>query len=258
MANNTVTMTVDTVVPTIAITSNKASLKAGETATITLTLSESSTDFTSADLTVSGGTVSDFSGSGTSYTATFTPAANSTTNGVISLASDKFSDAAGNFNADGSESNNSLSMTLDTVPPSVAITTNKIVLKPGETAAISFTLSEPSSDFTLGDILVAGGSLSSFTGSGSFYSAAFIPDPRANSVGLVAVNSALFTDSAGNANVDPLRLVLKPTALSSVHRPTQFLPPSRLLAIRHRLRPARPPLSRSRSTNCLLTSSMSY
>ncbi|NDC76025.1 calcium-binding protein, partial [bacterium] len=36
---------------------------------------------------------------GTSYTATFTPAANSTSNGVISVASGTFTDAAGNANA---------------------------------------------------------------------------------------------------------------------------------------------------------------
>ena len=33
-------ITIDTIVPTIAITSSKAALKAGETATITFTLSE--------------------------------------------------------------------------------------------------------------------------------------------------------------------------------------------------------------------------
>ena len=98
-ANNTVTMTVNTVRPTIAVTSDKAALKAGETATITFTLSAAATDFVAGDVTVSGGTLSGFSGSGTSYTAIFTPTANSTTPGVVSVASAKFNDAAGNQNA---------------------------------------------------------------------------------------------------------------------------------------------------------------
>ncbi|NDD14295.1 MAG: hypothetical protein EB072_17050, partial [Betaproteobacteria bacterium] len=58
--------------------------------------------------------LSNFTGSGTSYTATFTPTASSTTNGVVSVASGKFSDAAGNFNADGAEANNTVTMSVDT------------------------------------------------------------------------------------------------------------------------------------------------
>ncbi|NDG04508.1 MAG: hypothetical protein EB121_04070, partial [Alphaproteobacteria bacterium] len=100
--------------PTIAITSNKASLKTGDTALISFTLSEAATDFTPGDVTVSGGTLTNFAGSGTNYTATFTPTANSTTNGVVSVASGKFSDAAGNFNADGADANNAVSMSVDT------------------------------------------------------------------------------------------------------------------------------------------------
>jgi len=115
-ANNRVTLTVDTLPPTIAITSSSTSLTAGQTATISFTLSESSTTFTSSDVTVSGGTLSNFSGSGTSYTATFTPTANSTTNGVITVNTGTFSDAAGNANADGSDADNSVTLTVNTFP----------------------------------------------------------------------------------------------------------------------------------------------
>ena len=51
---------VDTTAPTIAITSNKTALKAGDTALITFTLSEIATDFVLADITVFGGTLSNF------------------------------------------------------------------------------------------------------------------------------------------------------------------------------------------------------
>ena len=99
--------------PTIAITSDKSSLAVGQTASLTFTLSESSTDFDPSDLTVSGGTLSNFSGSGASYTATFTPTANSTANGVVSVASGKFSDASGNFNVDGSDANNTVTIAVN-------------------------------------------------------------------------------------------------------------------------------------------------
>jgi hypothetical protein len=60
----------------------KASLLAGETALITFSLSEDSTDFTLADAVAAGGTLSSLTGSGSSYSATFTPKAGSTTPGT--------------------------------------------------------------------------------------------------------------------------------------------------------------------------------
>ena len=61
--------------PTIRLSSSAGNLKAGETATITFTLSESSSDFVEADITVSGGSLSSFTVvSGTkSYTVVLTP-----------------------------------------------------------------------------------------------------------------------------------------------------------------------------------------
>ena len=46
--------TIDETAPTIAITSDASSLKAGETTTVTFTLSEASTDFVEDDISVSG------------------------------------------------------------------------------------------------------------------------------------------------------------------------------------------------------------
>ena len=58
------TFTVDTVAPTLAITSNASTLKSGQTATVTFTFSEDpASSFTSGDVTVSGGTLSAISGS---------------------------------------------------------------------------------------------------------------------------------------------------------------------------------------------------
>ena len=95
-------------------------MKAGETTTVTFTLSEAASDFIEDDISVSGGELSSFaSSSSTVYTATFTPTADSTTDGVISVASSKFSDSAGNENADGSDSNNTLTLSVDTVTPDV-------------------------------------------------------------------------------------------------------------------------------------------
>ena len=109
----------DTTRPTIAITDDDAdnSLSAGESSTLTFTLSEASTDFVEADTTVTGGSLSNWTAvSSTVYTATFTPPADSTTDGVIHVANDKFSDAAGNTNQDENDANNTVTFTVDTTP----------------------------------------------------------------------------------------------------------------------------------------------
>ena len=67
------------------------------------------------------------------YTATFTPTDDSTTNGVIGVASDKFNDSFSNANADGSDANNTVTLSVDTVRPTIAITSDVSTLAKGET-----------------------------------------------------------------------------------------------------------------------------
>jgi serralysin len=104
----------DTTPPTISISTSDNALTFGERATISFTLSEPSTSFTLEDVAVTGGTLSSFNGSGLIYTATFTPSSNSTISGIITVASNKFGDSAGNNNADGADANNTVTMTVDT------------------------------------------------------------------------------------------------------------------------------------------------
>ncbi|NBT79487.1 MAG: hypothetical protein EBT04_13770, partial [Betaproteobacteria bacterium] len=137
------TGSVDTTPPTIGVSSDRSSLTTGQTATLTFNVSESVLDFVVSDITVTGGVLSAFAGSGMTYAATFTPTSNSTVSGVVSVASNKFSDAAGNFNVDGADSNNTVTMTVntiapDTTPPTIAISSDKTSLKAGETTGLVF------------------------------------------------------------------------------------------------------------------------
>ena len=128
----------DTTPPTVAITSNQASLSTGQTATITFTLSEASNDFTSSSITVSGGILGALTHVGVNaqgqdvYTAIFTPATNSTTNGVIHVDNAKFHDLANNANADGADANNTVTLTVDTTPTTPAIVANNDTATVGE------------------------------------------------------------------------------------------------------------------------------
>lgn len=107
--------TLDTVAPTVAIASSAATLKAGQTASITFTFSEDpGTTFTSADITVAGGTLGALGGTGLTRTAVFTPAAGidaGTAN--ISIAPGAYADAAGNIGGTGAMP----TLTYDTKAP---------------------------------------------------------------------------------------------------------------------------------------------
>ncbi|EIK0772048.1 tandem-95 repeat protein [Vibrio alginolyticus] len=190
------TITLDNVRPTVSLSSSDLDLISGETASITFTLSESSSDFTESDVTVTGGSLSNFAGSGDNYTATFTPDRDSTSTATINVAADFFTDAAGNSNTAASQ----LSITVDSLVPSVTISSDKLALKADETATITFTLSEASSDFTEADITVSGGTLSGFAGSGSSYTATFTPTEESATSGTIEVATGTFTDASGNTN----------------------------------------------------------
>ena len=200
----TANYTVDTVAPTIVITSNKSALKSGETATITFTLSESSSNFVIGDIVAAGCTLSALTGAvpGTVYTAVFTPTAGSTTTATFNVAASTFTDAAGNNNTAATQ----LSVTVDTVAPTIVITSNKTALAAGETATITFTLSESSSDFAVGDVTVVGGTLSVLAGSGTSYTATFTPATNSTTTATFNVAAGVFTDSAGNSNLAATQL----------------------------------------------------
>ena len=138
----------DTSPPTISITSNRSILTIGQTATINFVISEPVSDFVLGDITVSGGALSSFSGNGSTYSATFTPTANSASNAIVSVASNKFSDAAGNFNVDGADTDNIVTITVNTVSASPPDTAAPVLnsLTSAKTATAEFTMTATGTD----------------------------------------------------------------------------------------------------------------
>ncbi|GAA4102880.1 MBG domain-containing protein [Mucilaginibacter panaciglaebae] len=205
-AGTTPSLSFDTKVPTLAITSNKSALKAGETATITFTFSEDpgatfTWDGSLGDVTVSGGTLSATSGTGLTRTAVFTPSTNTNSGTAsITVSAGAYTDAAGN---DG-EAGTTPSLNFDTKVPTLAITSNKSALKAGETATITFTFSEdPGATFTWdgssGDVTVSGGTLAAISGTGLTRTAVFTPSTNTNSgTASITVSAGAYTDAAGN------------------------------------------------------------
>ena len=151
----------DTTPPTIAITSNQASLSSGQTALITFTISEATSDFTSTDIDVTGGTLGTLTHVGVNssgqdiYTATFTPTASSTTAATIGVTAGKFHDAANNQNLD------TYSLSADSVANHVLETNNQVTISVNTTVTSSLTLINDTataveSGVTSGNTAVAG------------------------------------------------------------------------------------------------------
>ena len=194
-------LAIDMIAPTVTLSSNVATLKAGQTATITATFSEAVTGFDAADLLSANGTFTNFARSNTDakiYTATFTPTPNSTaTSAGITIASGSYTDAAGNSGTAGAKP----TLAMNVVAPTVAITDDKVGTA-GSVVNYTFNLSEASSDFTLDDITIAGGKAGVLTKvSPSVYTLPITPNANSTTSMTVDVAAGKFVNAAGNSNV---------------------------------------------------------
>lgn len=168
---------------------------------LTFTTSESTTNFVVGDVTVSGGTLSGFSGSGTIYTATLTPSGTGTI--TVDINSGKFSNTDGLNNSAATQ----YVWLYDNTAPTITITgknSANVVRASGSTTndatlTLTFTTSENTGNFTATDVTVSGGTLSNFSGSGSTYTATLTP--AAPGIITINVNGVVFTDEVGNNNI---------------------------------------------------------
>jgi gliding motility-associated-like protein len=117
-------VTVDLTAPSLAITSDKSALKAGETATITFTFSEDpGSSFTDDDVTINGGSLSYISETGLTRTATFTPTANTNSGTAsITVAASSYADVAGNNGEAGTTPSITYDTQLPAIPTGLAVT----------------------------------------------------------------------------------------------------------------------------------------
>ena len=144
-SNNRVSLN-DITKPTLTISAtngsrvvNNNSSTSDGTLTLSFTISEATNNFTLDDITVSGGTISNFlATSSTVYTATFTPSSSGTA--TIEVKANKFTDATGNNNTAANQFNwtyvNPISISVNTY----ALNTSSSVTI---TATIPFAMNEP-------------------------------------------------------------------------------------------------------------------
>lgn len=169
LAEKTITIThqhtADSTKPEISISAGATTVGPNQTTTLTFTVSENTTTFTSSDITLNpatgSGAISNFTGSGTTYTATFTaPNVTTSTSCQISVAANTFTDLVGNNN---NASTGNPTISTNATKPTVTITGPSAVTI-NNSYAITFTLSEPAGTnaFTSGDLTLYGGTISDF------------------------------------------------------------------------------------------------
>ena len=100
----------------------------------------------------------------------------------------------------GSSAPATVARTVDTTAPTLLITSSVAAVRVGEIATITFTFSEATSNFVVGDITTSSGSLGNFTAvSSTVYTATFTPTASlASGSASITVAGANYTDAAGN------------------------------------------------------------
>jgi Ca2+-binding RTX toxin-like protein len=190
------TVTIDTKNPTLAVNIVDTSLNDGDNnSLVTFQFSETVSGFTVDDVTPTNGTLSNFTGSGSSYQATFTATDGVETTGSVSVAANSYTDLAGNNGGAGSDT-----VTIDTKNPTLAVNIVDASLNDGDNSSqVIFEFSENVTGFADSDVSVSGGTLSNFTSvDGDTYTATFTASDGVETTGSVSVAAASYTDLAGN------------------------------------------------------------
>jgi ELWxxDGT repeat protein len=157
--------------PTVAVSIDNTDVNvAANTGNVTFTFSVAPADFTLANVTAVGGTLSNFAGSGTNYTATFTgDAGTDISTGSVNV-DNNWHDGNGNTGVGG----DTIAFTVDTVTPTVTVSIdNTDINLVTDTGTVTFTFSEAPTAFNLADTTATGGTLSNLSGSGLSYAATF-------------------------------------------------------------------------------------
>ena len=189
----TFTRLVDVTAPTVGIGSTTVSPTNVTSLPITVTFSETVTGFDQSDLAVVGGTIFGFSGSGASYAFNITPAGTGLV--TVNIPANAATDAADNKSAAATQ----FSRTVDQTVPTVSISSsaaNPTNLNP---IPVTVTFSESVTGFSAADLVVTGGTVGGFSGSGATYSFNVAPTGTGSVTVDIPANAA--TDAAGNGSL---------------------------------------------------------
>lgn len=189
-------LTIDLAPPTVAITSTTTSPTNAGSVTVTIAFSEVVTGFTAADLSVVNGSISNLASTDSkTYTATLTPSANGLV--TVNLAAGAAFDAANNGNTAAAP----YTITFDTAPPTVAITTTASDPTSLTSIPITLTFNESVLGFTQSGVNITNGTISNFVAvNETTYTFSIIP--AASGLVTVRVLASSAHDAANNNNAE--------------------------------------------------------
>ena len=136
---------------------------------VRFSLSEKNAGFEESDVTVTNGSVTDFSGSERSYTARITPESSGQV--TVAVPAGALQDGASHRNKAAQ-----YSVTADLGEPTVSINGVPATISSVDPLQVTFTFSEDVAGFRAADVTVENGSLEDLAGSGADYSATVTPD----------------------------------------------------------------------------------
>ena len=185
--------------PSVTITANEGIdgfTSSNSQLSLTFTTSENTDNFEVSDISVSNGSLSDFTGSNKSYTATLTPVGQGAV--IISIPEGKFTDNDSNINTSSAE----FKWNYDTTNPTITIAASEGsdgFTSNDSSLSLTFTSTKVTSNFDINDITVTNGTISSFASSSSTtYTATFTPS--SDGAVTIDVRANKFTGPAGNSN----------------------------------------------------------
>ena len=195
-ASGPVGLRVDGRQPMVSITPATQPVLAGQTTLVSFEFDEPVT-FDVSQVSVLKGSLSGWSGSGATYSATFTPTnALQSTLALIEVPGSAYMDLAGNPGVDAG-----VGLSLDTPPPPLPISSNKPPLQAGAPATLSLNFNEPVQGLSLNNLQTGGlGTVSNLQANGPrSYTATFTPAVNTQSSSVqIEVDANAYTDLAGN------------------------------------------------------------
>ena len=190
----------DTTRPTVTL-STTANATTNAAFEVIATFSEAVTGFELADVTVGNGSASEFEATSSRvYMFTVTPAEDGEV--TVDVTENVAKDSSNNQNRAATQ----LSLTIDTVPPTVELTGPSSATEP---FSVSITFSEAVTGFAQSDVTISGGTITALTGSDDSYEVNVTP--TADAVVKLSVAAGVATDAAGNDNKASNVLTVAPT-----------------------------------------------
>ena len=190
------------------ITLSRDAFNIGAQATVTFTFSEAVKGFTTGDVTVPNGTLTNLASSdgGFTWTATLTPAADAVdATNVLTLDMTGLTDLTGNAGVGTQQSSN---YTVDTVRPHLVggIAISDDVLKIGDTATVTFVFNEAVTGFDLDNLQAGNGTLTNLsTADNITWTATLSPAAGTTAYGnTITLNYTGIADAAGNGGATPV------------------------------------------------------